>query len=101
MLKALDEADSQNWASKVRNLLFTYGFGYIRIAQDVGDIGMFISQFQQRLTDCMTQRWHADISESSRCDTYKKLQVIVKCSKVFMHRHTLFLKKSICKISLL
>ena len=42
MLKALDEAGRQNWASKVRNLLFTYGYGYIRIAQDVGDIGMFI-----------------------------------------------------------
>ena len=70
MLKALDEADRQNWVSKVRFLLFTYGFGYIWIAQDVGDISMFISQFKQRLTDCMTQRWHADISESSRCDTY-------------------------------
>ena len=56
MFKALDEAGRQNWVSKVRNLLFTYRFGYIWIAQDVGDIGMFISQFKQRLTDCMTQR---------------------------------------------
>ena len=39
MLKALDEADRQNWVSKVRNLLFTYGFWYIWFAQDVGDIG--------------------------------------------------------------
>ena len=29
MLKALDEAGRQNWVSKVRILLFTYGFGYI------------------------------------------------------------------------
>ena len=27
MLKALDEAGRQNWGSKVRNLLFTYGLG--------------------------------------------------------------------------
>ena len=48
MLKSLDEADRQNWVLKVRNLLFTYEFGYIWIAEDVGDIGMFISQFKQR-----------------------------------------------------
>ena len=62
MLKALDEAGRQNWVSKVGILLFTYGLGYIWIAQDVGDIGIFISQFKHRLTDCMTQRWHVDIS---------------------------------------
>ena len=45
-LKALDEAGGQNWFSKVCNLLFTYRFGYIWIAQDVGDIGMVISQFK-------------------------------------------------------
>ena len=81
MLKALDEAGRQNWVSKVRNLLFTYGFVYIWIAQDVEDIGMFISQFKQRLTDCMTQRWHADISESSRCDTYKEFKSLLNVEK--------------------
>ena len=54
MLKALDESGRQIWVSKVRDLLFTYGFGYAWIAQDVGYISMFISQFKQRLTDCMT-----------------------------------------------
>ena len=81
MLKALDEAGRQNWVSKVRILLFTYGFRYIWIAQDVGDIGVFISQFKQRLTDCMTQRWHADISESSRCDTYKEFKSLLNVEK--------------------
>ena len=77
MLKALDEAGRQNWGSKVPNLLFTYGFVYIWIAQDVGDIGMFISQCKQRFIDCMTQRWHADITESSRGDTYKELKSLL------------------------
>ena len=58
-------------------VLFTYGFWYNGIAQDVGDIGMFISQFKQRLTDCMTQRWHADISESFLCDTYKNFKSLL------------------------
>ena len=71
LLKASDDK-----ADKIgfQNVLFTYGFGYIWIAQDVGDIGMFKPQFKQRLTDCMTQRWHADISGSSRCDTYKEFK---------------------------
>ena len=42
---------------------------------------MFISQFKQRLTDCMTQRWHADISESSRCDTYKNFKSLLNVEK--------------------
>ena len=81
MLKTLDEAARQNLVSKVRNLLFTYGFWYIWIVQDVGDIGMLISQFKHPLTDCMTQRWHADISESSRCDTYKEFKLLLNDGK--------------------
>ena len=77
MLKALDEAGRQNWFSKFCNLLFTYGL----IAQDVGDIGMFTSQFKQRLIYCMTQRWHADITESSRCDTYRKFKSLLNVEK--------------------
>ena len=81
MLKALDESGRQIWVSKVRDLLFTYGFGYAWIAQYVGDIGMFISQFKQRLTDCMPQWWHADISECSRCITYKEFKPFLNVEK--------------------
>ena len=81
MLKALGKAGRHNWASKVRNLLFTYGFGYAWFAQDVGDIGMFISQFKQPLTDCMTQRRHTDITASSRCDTYKEFKSLLDVEK--------------------
>ena len=63
------------------HVIFTYGFWYICIAQDVGDIGMFISQFKQRLKDCMTQRWHANITESSVCDTYKEFISLLNVEK--------------------
>ena len=43
MLKSLDEADKQNWASNVNVLSNTYGFGYVWLSQDIGDIGLFIS----------------------------------------------------------
>ena len=81
MLKASDEVGRQNWVSKVRNLLFTYGFGYMWIAKDVEDIGMFISQLKQRLIDCMTRWLHADISESSQCDTYKNFKSLLNVEK--------------------
>ena len=42
---------------------------------------MFISQFKQRLTDCIAQRWHADITESSRCDTYKEFKSLLNVEK--------------------
>ena len=45
----------QNWASNVRVVLNTYGFGYVWLSQDIGDIGLFISQFKVRLIDCMSQ----------------------------------------------
>ena len=65
---------------------------------------MFLSQFKQRLTDFITQRWNTDINESSQCDTYKDFKSLLNVEKylcIFMHRHTIFLKKNICKISLL
>ena len=43
MLKSLDETGRLNWASKVRVLLYTYGFGYVLISQDIGNIDLFIS----------------------------------------------------------
>ena len=60
----MKQAD-KNWVSKVRNLSFTYG--YIWIAQDVGDIGMFISQFKQRLTDCPSLLGVINKKNSSHC----------------------------------
>ena len=74
MFKSLDETGRQNWASKVRVLLYTYGFGYVWISQDIEDIGLFITQFKVRLIDCMTQKWHSNIIESTRRDTYREFK---------------------------
>ena len=67
MLKSLDEARRNTWASKVRRLLYMYGFGYACIAQETCNENAFVRQFKIRLIDCMKQNWHSDISESSRC----------------------------------
>lgn len=38
MLRALDDVGRENRASSIRVLLYRYGFVYIGVAQEVGDI---------------------------------------------------------------
>ncbi len=71
MLKQLDDAGRVTWAIHIKQLLFRYGFGYIWLSQDVGDIEVFVCTFKTRISDCMRQNWNTNIWDSTRCDTYK------------------------------
>ena len=42
MLRNLDESRRITWASKVKNLLFQNGFGYVWHVEDVGDQTLFM-----------------------------------------------------------
>ena len=55
-------------ATKVKQLLFEYGFGFVRISQDFGDCNLFV---RMRLVKYYTQRWHGHVLDSSRCYHYK------------------------------
>jgi len=81
MLMSLDDIGRKTWVSQVKQLLFKYGFGIVWISQDVGDPGLFLRQFKQRVTDCMTQSWHEDINNSSRCDLYKQIKSLLEPEK--------------------
>ena len=48
----LDEVGRLNWTSRIRNLLFTYGFGDAWIAQNIGNPKYFVALFAERLSDC-------------------------------------------------
>jgi hypothetical protein len=52
MLYDLDAKGKNNWVTQVRLCLFQYGFGYVWLSQNIGNIKMFISLFRQRLIDC-------------------------------------------------
>jgi hypothetical protein len=56
MLKSLDDIGRNCWASKVKSLLYTCGFGYVWLAQDIENIDIFILAFRQRLKDCFEQK---------------------------------------------
>ena len=61
MLRNLEASGRITWASKIRELLFRYGFGYVWLAEDVGDLNLFMINFKQRLFDCSKQDWCAKI----------------------------------------
>ena len=46
MLKSLDDAGQKSWASNIKHLLFSLGFGYLWIAQEVGNQAFFIKSFK-------------------------------------------------------
>ena len=49
MLKSLDNVNRHTWVTDVKRLLFQYGFGYIWIAQDVGDSDIFIDTCARKM----------------------------------------------------
>ena len=53
MLYKLDLAGRISWVTRVKHLLFKYGFGYVWIAQEVGNDLNIVSMFCQRLKDCV------------------------------------------------
>ena len=71
MLRSLTEADKITWATYIKKLLFEYGFGYAWIADEVGDINSFLSNFTQRIKDISLQNWRSSINNSSKADHYK------------------------------
>ena len=71
MLKRQDESGRTNWASKVKELLFKYGFGFAWVSQEIENVPNFINIFRQRLIDNCSQEWHDSINTSSRYHHYK------------------------------
>lgn len=71
MLRRFDVAGHITWASKVKEILFTYGFGYAREYENIGDINIFMKLFKQRLIDCSNQDWHRQINNSTKAHYYR------------------------------
>jgi hypothetical protein len=43
MLYQADVNGKQNWVTHVKNILFRYGFGFVYISQEVGNIELLIN----------------------------------------------------------
>jgi len=77
MLKSLDDAGRNCWATKIRALLYKYGFSFIWISQDVGDTNAFIRMFKHRVVNYYTLDWQAALDTSSRCDHYNNFKSLL------------------------
>jgi hypothetical protein len=59
-----------NWASKIKDILCMYGFGWAWESQSVPDVAVFLNDFCERVRDCELQRWSDEISKVSKLSTY-------------------------------
>ena len=71
MLKGFGELGRKTLAGSIKQLLFSLGFGFVWIAQDVGDSNQFMKIIKMRLKDIYSQTWHDLLTNTSKADTYK------------------------------
>jgi hypothetical protein len=74
MLKDIEQTpNKKNWASLLRDTLYSLGFNYVWLAQSVGDTSLFLKIVKQRLHDTFIQNWNSRLSDSSRARFYKAI----------------------------
>ena len=61
-----------NWASKVKHIMYSYGFGEHWENLEVTNHVAFIQAFTQRVQDCKLQLWSADIHGMPKLRLYSK-----------------------------
>ena len=75
------ELGLDNWVSKVKSMLFEYGFGNIWQNPQNINVNTFCNQFKQRLIDCFTQKWNNDIDTNQVLTTYKHFKTVFTYEK--------------------
>ena len=64
----------KNWVSNVKKLMYDYGFNYVFDNQTVVNEVVFLSMFEQRITDCFLQEWYTSKSNSSMLTHYRHVK---------------------------
>ncbi len=75
MLKQFDDAGSHTWASDVRILLCSLGFGDVWLNHGVGNVNQFLYALKERLQDTAFQSWHSDVTHNSKLFLYKQFKL--------------------------
>ena len=63
-----------NWASKIRDILNSYGFGWIWENQSVPDSVAFVNIFSERVKDCEFQKWSSEVCNMPKLRLYCKFK---------------------------
>jgi len=74
MLLAECESGHTNWAAKIRNILFQYGFASVWQQQNVDNVKSFLYALKTKAMERFNQIWLDKICESGRYDVYKMLK---------------------------
>ena len=69
IIKRLDDIGKITWASHVKIILFSNGFGHVWLAQEVANEDIFLSMLSTRIRDAAKQNWYSNIP-NTYC-TYK------------------------------
>ena len=67
----------KNWVYSIKDLLFSYGYGYIW----ENPLPVCPQVFKQRLTDNFTQTWRADIENNKTLTLYKHFKCNFECEQ--------------------
>lgn len=73
-LYELAESNKECWALRVRQLLFSTGFGEVWFNQGVGDVKVFMYLFNQRICDMENQEWHDHVNHYGSLRSYRELK---------------------------
>ena len=79
MLENMSEKGIDTWASHIRNMLYTYGFGHVWLFRNVGSVSQFCNVFRVRLYDNFKQNWHYKLNSSTHFQCYSSFK------SLFMH----------------
>ena len=70
MLFFFQSVGQENWASRVKRMLYINGFEYVLENQHVVNENEFLRSFTQRLQDQFLQKWSDCINNSSKLVLY-------------------------------
>ena len=70
MLLNFDSVGRKTWATDIKYILYSNGFGDAWQNQGVGNDKLFIKLFEQRITDIAHQGMYAEIGNTSKLHTY-------------------------------
>jgi len=72
-----------NWVSKIRDILFRYGYGWVWENQGVPEENVFMKMFVDRIRDCELQLWISDIQNMSKLRNYCLFKES-KCQELYL-----------------
>ena len=92
-----DKLGTTNCVTKVKKMLFSYGYGCVWLTQSVGDETQLLNSFRLRIEDNFRQEWYIDISENKKLETYKIFKSLLEPEIYLTTKDSFYLRKELSK----